>query len=459
MRGWTSCCADRPTMLPSLSRRLASLMLLALTVAAPTARAESHFIRHEHSPVVRAIEDGDLPALRAALAQGEPRNRPGSAPNNSRQSPLMVACGWGRPDAAQVLLEAGADPSVTVPRHSNHWPPVGWSALCFARWKNLTDIEGRLIAAGAPPEPVCLREADFLAAVQKRDVEEVSRQVQRSHGRLPANVTHYAVGFALAHHDAGLMREVLRVGRPAAPDRDGRTRGDGWMDKAFLYDDVATMGVLMDAGVKPPPVAELAEKGHTGLLARALKAGTSPDAEDADGRETLLSAAARNGHVDAVRLLLKAGADPNKKATSGQLPLLHAVGRNPYKPEDTSITQLLLDAGADVRTPQAGSHLLQAAAGSCSPKTVALLLKRKVPWRNTPARGAGPYSSALRNRNFCPEEETVRVLQALRSGGVRIRADDDADWTFLWRQAKQHPAFERELTQAGMPPSPDSDFR
>ena len=432
-------------------------MLLALTLAAPTVRAESHFIRREHAPVARAIEDDDLPALRAALARGEPKNRPGSALSNRRQSPLMLACAHGRQDAARVLLDAGADPTLTVPRHRDSWPPVGWSALCFARWKNLTDIEGRLIAAGAPPEPACLREADFLAAVQKRDVEEVSRQLQRSDGPLSANVTDHAVRFALAHHDAGLMREVLRVGRPSAPGRDERTLGDGWMDEAFIYDDVATMDVLMDAGVKPPPLADLAEKGHTGLLSRALKAGASPDAEDADGTQTLLSVAARSGQVDAVRLLLEAGADPNKKATSGQLPLVHAVGRSPRRQEDTSITQLLLDAGAEVRTPSSGGQALHVAAGSCNPKTVALLLKRKAPWNLPPERGAGPYTSALRHQNFGPEEGTVQVLQALRAGGVRIREDDKADWTFLWREAKKHPAFERELKQAGMPPAPDSD--
>lgn len=53
-------------------------------------------------------------------------------------------------------------------------------------------------------------------------------------------------------------------------------------------------------------------------------AGINPNAQDADGRTVLISAAAR-GHLDAVNALLSRGVDPNVKDKRGYTAMSHAI--------------------------------------------------------------------------------------------------------------------------------------
>ncbi|WP_158623762.1 ankyrin repeat domain-containing protein [Corallococcus llansteffanensis] len=428
------------------------LALLVLLAGSPSADATTIRNNPRDTPVMEALRQRNHNLLRELLMKGSPRNTPGLLPDSRHVSPLMFACQQGDEEAASILLDAGADASLAVPRHSADWldwQPKGWTALCFARWKHLKTTEKRLVSLGVQPHPDCLGEADFLAAAEAGPSTRVSRLAKQAHGTVQPDVIDAAVRIALERKDLALMRAVLKGVRPLAP-RHVMTSGKGWMAQALSHEDVAMLGLLMDAGVEPPLV-DLAREGLTGLVGRALQAGASPDDEGDDLEDTPLSAAVEQGHGDIVRALLKAGADPNRQAQRGDLPLFRALQRLQRHEEDVSLLELLLKAGADVNARSlGGATVLQTAVGSCHPRAVALLLASKAPWDTPPGRGTTLYAQVMRTQPPCSEMQSVRIFHALRAGGVLIRDNDEKEWFFLRRQLIEHPAFEQPLRMAGL---------
>jgi uncharacterized protein len=93
----------------------------------------------------------------------------------------------------------------------------------------------------------------------------------------------------------------------------------------------------------------LFEKVNLQEIARLLKEGADPNAQDDDGFSPL-HFAAQEALPDAVRLLLNAGADPNLEDSFGRTPL----GRAAHTEQGIQVIKLLLAAGADPFKP--GKH-------------------------------------------------------------------------------------------------------
>ncbi|RKG57975.1 ankyrin repeat domain-containing protein [Corallococcus sp. AB011P] len=429
------CSARRATLLAALG-----VLLLGGRAAQATSPLP------QSTPVMRAITRDDAGALRALLAEGASLNDTDELVHPRLYSPLMVACESGSEKAANVLLDAGADPHLVVPRHARYWPPPGWNALCFARLSGLKRIEQRLLDAGASAGSACLPEADFLAAVKARQTPRVKRLALRRRGGFSPSVMQDAMGQAFAHWDLALMRAVLAAGVPSpSPEVDDVVRR--WLgdvnDKG-----PAMVDVLLEGGVRPP-LWMLAESGLTAQVARVLKLGASPDGQTGDA-STPLRLATVKGHVEVVRLLLKAGANPNATRLSTPVPLLEAVRRLQEDKGDPTLVKLLLDAGARVDLQRTSGSPIALAANGCSAQAVSLLLGRMSRGAIAEEPGTSLYAQALRAGAFCTEARAVQVLQALFAGGVRIREQRDLHADFLRGRARESRAIKTELLKAGL---------
>jgi ankyrin repeat protein len=86
------------------------LLLLVLTAFALPVAAQSQALPRVPAPryndLMTPVVVGDLAGVKEALALGKPPDKPDS----QGRTPLLVALELDRPEIAQVLLEAGADP-------------------------------------------------------------------------------------------------------------------------------------------------------------------------------------------------------------------------------------------------------------------------------------------------------------------------------------------------------------
>ncbi|MHA7629228.1 ankyrin repeat domain-containing protein [Corallococcus sp. M7] len=433
------------SMSPCSARRATFLsVLLGLLMCGRTAQAT--FPRPHVPPVMRAILDDNAEALRALLSKGASVNETDELVHPRVHSPLMVACEEGKEKAANVLLDAGADPLLIVPRHQRYWPPPGWSAVCFARFKGLKRIEKRLVDAGASARTACLLDADFLAAAVARQTPQVERLARQGRGAISPSVIQYAMGQALAHKDVALMRAVLVAGGPD-PSRDGVAMLQRWLSD-FDTASPAMVDALLEGGVRPP-LQPLAEAGLGAQVARVLEMGASPRSQSGE-LDSSLQMAVRNGHAEVVRLLLKAGADPNGPRFEKPILLLEAARRLREDKGDPTMVKLLLEAGARVDVTLYNSSPLNLAANGCSAQAVSLLLGKMSREAIAEEPGTYLYAQALRAGDFCTEAKTVQVLQALVAGGVRVREQRGMHGDVLVKRARESRAIRAELVKAGL---------
>jgi len=402
--------------------------------------------------MMQALLDDDVETLRDLLDKGASRNQTDEDPFRRSRTPLMVACEAGSEKAAQLLLDVGADPLLVIPRHDHYRPAPGWNALCFARYGRLKSVESRLVSMGVAPAGACLEEADFLRAVEARDVPEVKRLAARARGRFVDAVLEHAISMALVNHDAPLLRAVLAAGVPVQKT-SGWEKGVADLVEYSLYEKhVAVVDALLDAGIRPP-VAPLAAEGLLPQLRRTLAMGASPNGMPGDIRGPLLRATA-NGHLEVVRVLLKAGANVNGGRFENERPLLAAVDRLGEDTRAPQLVKVLLDAGASTDVERRGDSLLALAVDKCHAEVVSALLRRMSPKAIAREPGAEVYVRAVRaGAASCPEAEVVRVLEALVAGGLRIQ-DPTPDSRFvndLRKQAKGKPALAKVLNHAGLP--------
>ncbi len=165
---------------------------------------------------------------------------------------------------------------------------------------------------------------------------------------------------------------------------------------------------LLAAGVSaqtPPPSDSLftaIRHGADAEVERALKAGASANAVDADGIPAVM-AAALFGDARLVEVLLSAHADPNVKGPGGTTALTWAV-------PDVAKVRTLLDHGAAVnaKTETERTALLVAASYPRTSDLLRLLLERGADLRAQDRGGATALSLAARSADI----DVVRFLVA-----------------------------------------------
>ncbi|QSQ12285.1 ankyrin repeat domain-containing protein [Myxococcus landrumensis] len=459
-------------MRPWVFRVLSSSVVLCLVVtgSAFARNRRRSAVLIEDTPVIQAALDGDAAKMKALLRHKASVNRTGELTNGlGHMTPLMVASEKGHTAIVDLLLQAKADPDLRVPRHSASWPPPGWSARCFARAERQSGPEALLVQAGASGDAACLVEADFLAAVRKKDSKRALLLGRRAKGGIRQQVLQEALDLAREQKSIAMIRAVDAAGfNPGATtgvhiELPVASRTDVSMSpgshilvtalsparKALEARDEKAVLALVKAGHPPPMLMMLVRWGMTSVVLHQLKTGANPDVGEEAGNTPLIEAVLARNQV-LVDALLAAGADVNLPGEVEVTPLLAALQGD--KPVELSLVGRLLKAKADVNKADRYRTPLMEAASRCLPKVVSLLLQKGARWDVPPDGGAGLYEEAVVPRVPCSEEVTVQVIQALREGGVPLQHPEERHLDWLRLRARESPVLGPELSAAGLRP-------
>jgi len=156
-------------------------------------------------PLLRAVQDNDLPALRSALATGASVN----ATESARRTALMQAAALGRVDMTSVLVEYGAEVSLR--------DVDGMTALHYAAENGHASVVAFLLEQGAAADP-------------------------------PSRTGLTPLMLAARGGHTGIVRDLLAAGAdPEAADYSGRTVLE-WAAKARTGREVSR--ILQEAGAR-----------------------------------------------------------------------------------------------------------------------------------------------------------------------------------------------------------------
>lgn len=179
---------------------------------------------------------------------------------------------------------------------------------------------------------------------------------------------------------------------------------------ATLRGDVATAGLLLDAGAAVDPEDEQGWTplflAQTGDMVRLLIGRGADSRRRLPDGSTLFQSSALLGHLDVLSFLLDEGADIDAPDGTGRTPLLLAVSRG-----ETVVVRLLIERGADVHRREASSvgngrsalHLAQ------SGEVAALLIDRGVDVDDIQTIGDGG-ETPLQDAADSDRVDVVRVL-------------------------------------------------
>jgi hypothetical protein len=134
------------------------------------------------------------------------------------------------------------------------------------------------------------------------------------------------------------------------------------------------------------------------LLVVAVVACSQPPAD--------LSEAVEVGDTSGARALLEGGADPDRPLVKGLTPLMRATNRN-----DSEMTSLLLEWGADITAGSAGLTAVHIAAGANASDAIEVLL----------SAGADPADRSAGGMNaldYAAESGAADVVEALVAAGL-----------------------------------------
>jgi ankyrin repeat protein len=288
--------------------------------------------------LLNVVKEGDGAAVARLLAAGADPNAsvPDRLPSGEvfRTTALCSAAGQGRPEAARLLLDAGADP--------DRADGYGCTPLMEAAGCGQVEVLRLLLGRGAVVDAVTpgggstafhsacvLNQVDCVEELARAGCDIGLKDKSGHTGRELAEAKGHA---AVVERLRAVVAEQLRAAQAAGPAPAP--------ERAAVPDDGGPAGQLLN----------VAAEGDGAAAARLLAAGADPNASvparTPSGevvQATALQLAAENGRLEAARLLLDAGADPSLAGSDGVTPLMLAAGRGQLE-----VLRLLLRRGAAV---------------------------------------------------------------------------------------------------------------
>jgi len=321
----------------------------------------------DHAEVVRALAKAGADVnARSTLLEAPVLEFPRSGGPNSPLprggwTSLMFAARQGSLQAAQALMELGANPNAValpetdVPLKGDELASVdkgiGTTALVFAIINSHFDLAAMLLDKGADPNVTDLSgEAALYAAVDMNSI-------QWTQGRPTPIFTDTLDAIDLvkkllakgANPNARLRRSVLKRHHDAGTTLNFGEGATPLM-RAARTNDVASMKALLDAGADP--FATLPDRTTTLMIAAGL------GYNGLRGEAIRIVVPTPEGAVAACTLLLERGVDVNAFNTAGQTALHGAVGRG------EPVVEFLVSRGATLLKNKAGLTPLDIANGA-----------------------------------------------------------------------------------------------
>lgn len=247
-------------------------------------------------PLMHAAEPSDVTPLISLLAAGACVDAIDDDPFGG--TALQRAAAWGRTEAVERLLAAGARVDLAHPATGRH-------ALSRAAMTGKVSVVRRLLDAGSN---IDLRDNLGNSALTWSSYE--------NHCATRSELL--AQGATIELADAVLLGDSARVASFLASGCDPNARacwGESLLALAAGRSAPIIVSLLLDAGAmvndsESNALHYAAERGDTEIMTRLIDAGAQIDFRY-DEEQTPLMAASGNGHASAVAFLLERGADPS----------------------------------------------------------------------------------------------------------------------------------------------------
>jgi len=347
-------------------------------------------------------------ALMAAAAFGNPEAAetlldlgadPYATDNTYGDTPLHFAARAGKPELVRLLLDRGVDPDIPSPQTGE--TPLHRAAT-FGHKSTIT----LLVSRGADTNAVDARGISPIHYASRRMRQSVVALL------IDLGARHGGLLEAVRAEDVGRVLALIHAGA----DIDARDVNGTALQLAAASGSLGMAGILIDAG------ADLGTVGEPG--------GATP-----------LHAAAINNHPDIVNLLLERGADPASRDSQGRTPLHVAAAFG-----NSDAAKVFLEHGADpfAEDTAYGHAPIHLAALASSRESVELLIAWHV---DVNLRSSHFGETAL---HFAAKNNAAWLIQWLIANGADPGIRDDSGATPLEYARRRSPVGASSLRQLGV---------
>lgn len=307
-----------------------------------------------HETALDLVTEGHLEVVDLLTKQGVSVD-PNYSKNGASQLFITAAVGDDRLQAAELLLQIGAD--------ANSKSPAGLSVLSLATRSGGVGLASLLLKAGA--NVMDRNSANVLAydlAVIYGHDELIDLLIEHMNQVVPA-VDKQADDGTTALMRAAMVSDVKAIKELLAAGADSSRRdrqGESPLSYAVAHDLDEVVQALRAAGVErlpgdkvigPQSIIHAGSRGALGTILDLLNSGTPIDLTDDDG-DTALTAAAV--HPGVVKVLAKRGADLSHRNGEGKTAYMIAAASNRVRMVET-----LTEAGSPIDEPEELEGLTQ----------------------------------------------------------------------------------------------------